>query len=54
MSNYIPPIRFHQLRQEETFKSVAQKYGVDESKLRRENPEVKESPGEIVVISFRN
>ena len=48
-----PPIRFHQFRAGESYKSIAEKYAVDEQSIRQQNPGIEGQTGEIVVILLK-
>jgi hypothetical protein len=50
-TNYIAPVRFHQIREGEDLSSVATKYQVDLGRIARENPGIGK-PGDMVVIHF--
>lgn len=48
-----PAIRFHQFRPNENYKTVAERYNVDENQLREQNPGIEGQTGEIVVILLK-
>jgi len=54
-SNYHaqPSLHFRELRTGENFRTLAERYKVDETAIRAQNPGIAELPGEMVVINLR-
>jgi len=44
------PIRFHQVKEEESLSIIAAKYQVDPAEVQKQNPDAKFMPGEMLVL----
>ncbi len=49
--NFQSSVRFHVIREGETLSSVADKYGADLGKIISDNPDIKDQPGTMIIIS---
>ena len=47
-------LQFRQIRPGENFKIIAERYGVNEQEVIKNNPDIQGEVGEIVVISQKN
>jgi LysM repeat protein len=46
------PIRFHQVKAEESLAIIAEKYQIDPEKIQKQNPDAKFTPGEMLVLTL--